>query len=365
VSVARIMLTILAALLALSNFGRAETAAVRPVPIVYCTDLLHPHSDPDDHFDLAMLFAMREFEVKAIMLDRGEAQKKRTGRIPLEQMFYLTGREVPYATGLSKKLERPDDKGLEQPKNDQAAVELLLATLRQSPEPMILFLTGSARDTCAAFNRNPDLFRQKVSRLYLNMGSLRRQRTEWNVRLDPQAYIGLMQSGLPIYWCPCQPMKQNRTTHWTFDHKEVLEGINPKLLNFFIYALQRCSPDELDPMKAITMDLRPWRHLVMAMTRHMWCVSPLFHAAGRSIYQVGDQWVATVSAPQGSSKADIFTFVPVRTTTKEIEGKVVTEWTEETSNPNMHVYKVTDTKNHEPALKSCLRDLLHHFPMAQ
>ena len=39
------------------------------VPVIYCTDLFHPHDDPDDHFDLATLFALPELEVKAILLD--------------------------------------------------------------------------------------------------------------------------------------------------------------------------------------------------------------------------------------------------------------------------------------------------------
>ena len=37
------------AALPLSAFG---------VPVIYCTDLFHPHDDPDDHFDLATLFAL-------------------------------------------------------------------------------------------------------------------------------------------------------------------------------------------------------------------------------------------------------------------------------------------------------------------
>jgi hypothetical protein len=337
----------------------------RRVPLVYGTDLFHPHGDPDDHFDLTTVFAMPELDVKAILLDRGKSQKSRPGRTPVEQMFRLTGRRAPYAIGLGEKLRSPDDKGLNQPAEYQGAIELLFKTLRECPEPVVMVFTGSVRDVCAAFNREPELLREKVSRLYINMGSLLEGQEEWNEIVDPQAYIGLMRSGLPIYWCPCQPA-ENRGTFWKFKHEEVLEGVPLGLLNWFVYALQAPLTSELDPMEALAMDLRPWRRLVMHMVRGMWCTGPLIHAAGRTIYRVGDGWVAAASAPQGGGQpAEVFTFVPAYVEIADVEGKAHTRWTEETSTPNMQVFKVTDPMYYEPALKSCLRDLLHHFPLAK
>ena len=74
------------------------------VPVIYCTDLFHPHDDPDDHFDLATLFALPELEVKAILLDQGDKQLQRPGAIPLRQMMLMTGRQAPFAIGLGQKL---------------------------------------------------------------------------------------------------------------------------------------------------------------------------------------------------------------------------------------------------------------------
>lgn len=342
--------------------SRPEVINERKIPVIYGTDLFHPHDDPDDHFDLATLFAMSEFDVKAILLDMGAKQKKKPGRTPVEQILKLTGRRLPYATGLSKKLISPDDKGLVQPKEDQVAVELLLQTLRQSAEPVIVITTGSVRDLCAAFNREPKLLRERISRLYINIGNLLENKGEWNVHLDRKAYVGLMRSGLPIYWCPCLPVNENRSTHWKFKHGEVLEGVPPTLLNWFIYALQVPRPHELDPTKALTMDLRPWRHILMSLERNMWCTGSLIHAAGRSIYRVGDQWVAAASGPRGTKPVKVFTFVPVHVEITD-EDKGYTKWSEDTLSPNMHVYKIIDPNNHEPVLKSCLRCLLHDFPV--
>ena len=41
----------------------------KKMPIIHVTDLYHPAQDPDDHFDLATLFALPEVEIKAVLLD--------------------------------------------------------------------------------------------------------------------------------------------------------------------------------------------------------------------------------------------------------------------------------------------------------
>lgn len=343
----------------LAAAGRAEPPKAR-VPYIHSTDLLHPHEDPDDHFDLATAYALEELDIKAVLLDLGDQQKTRPGRVAVEQLNKLTGRHVPCAAGLSTALKSPDDKGLDQPKQDQGAIELLLKVLRDSPEPVIMNTVGSERDVCAAFNREPELLRKKIARLYVNTGSAKENDSEWNVRLDAQSYVGLMRSGLPIYWCPCMPTQGHLSTYWVFKQKDVLEAVPTGLLNYFIYALQRVPPHEIDPIAALTMDLRPWRHILMGMDRNMWSTASILDAAGRSIYRVGDRWAAVRSAPAGGEKAEVFKFVPVRV---EIDHKAMTRWKEAADGANMHMYKVTDAKNHEAALKSCLCQVLHDFPV--
>lgn len=341
----------------------ASGAQARRVPLIYQSDLFHPHDDPDDHFDLATVFAMPELDVKAILLDLGDRQEKKPGRIPLQQMFRLTGREAPFAIGLSDKLRSPDDKALDQPAANQAAVELFLRTLRESPEPVVVVTAGSLRDTCAAFNRDPALFRAKIGKIYINLGNLTENEGEWNEMLDPQSYIGIMRSGLPICWCPCRPTGQNRTSFWKFKHAEILDGLPQPLLNYFIYALQVVSPNEIDPMAALDMDLRPWRHILMGQERSMWCTSSLIHAAGRKVYRVGDHWVAAAAAPAGGQLQEVFTFAPAHVDIEDVKGRAYTKCQEGDKDANMQVYKVLDAENHQAALKSCLRDMFMNFPL--
>ena len=86
----------------------------KKVPFIYCSDIFHPAMDPDDHFDLAAVFAFDEFDIKALVLDghidrKGQDQFNGGGRIPLSQMCRITGRSVPAAVGLNVKLEDPLD----------------------------------------------------------------------------------------------------------------------------------------------------------------------------------------------------------------------------------------------------------------
>lgn len=330
------------------------------IPLIYATDLFHPHDDPDDHFDLATLFALPEADVRVIVLDIGDRQKNKPGRIPVQQISQLTGRQVPFATGLSRPLKSTRDTAADQPAEDQGAIELLLRSLRESKEQVSVVTTGSLRDLCAAFNREPDLLRHKLQRAYVNVGNAA-DGSEWNVDLDVYAYVGLMRSGLPIYWCPCMPRGNPGSTFWSFGHQEVLDGVPLPLLNYFIYALQTVSPQELDPQAALAADLRPWRYLVLKMNREMWSTASILDAAGMRIYRVGDGYLPARSAPDDGHIAEVFTFAPARV---EIDDRGRTRATLNAPDPNMHAFRVIDAQEYGKAMKDSLRRLLEHFPLA-
>ena len=209
----------------------SSAEAATKIPVLYSTDLHHPHEDPDDHFDLATLFSLPELEVRGIVLDCGSHQLKAPGSIPVKQMLHLTSQQVPYAIGLGHALRSPDDDGCDQPDKFQRGVQLILNVLRNSPEPVTVFTTGSLRDVAAAFNRQPELLRRKVARLYINIGNpaagADSRQWEYNVKLDRSAYCCIMRSGLPIYWCPCFDggiwQRGRQGTYWKFVHARVLD----------------------------------------------------------------------------------------------------------------------------------------------
>ncbi len=334
------------------------------VPVIYCTDLFHPHDDADDHFDLATLFALPELEVKAILLDQGEKQLKRPGAIPLRQMAWLTGRPVPSAIGLQHKLASPTDDGRNQPAQFQAAVELLLRTLREASEPVTIISAGSVRDLCAVWNRDPTLMKRKVGRLYVNIGNADPAGTEYNVDLDPAAYVGLLRSGLPLYLCFCLPMLPEASgapfsTWWRFRQSEVLEFAPRELQNYFIYALQKCAPKELDPLEALQADLQPWRQLVWEMDRNMWCTASFLHAAGRNVRKINERWTATPNGLGNGNNAAPFGFVPAHL---NVDSTGKTRFETGADKPNVQLFKVGSPKGYAPAMQDCLRELLQSFP---
>jgi hypothetical protein len=283
-------------------------SAERRVPIVYSSDLLHPHDDPDDHFDLATLFSLPEFDIRAIVLDQGDRQVDRPGEVPVRQMMHLSGRAAPYAIGLARKLRSPEDKATDQPAPFQGGVALIFKALRESARPVTVFQTGSLRDIAAAFNREPALFREKVARLYVNTGHAGGQR-EWNVDLDPHAYVCIMRSGLPVYWVPCFG-PDGYSSLWKFRHDRVLESAPPRLQNFFVYALAKVPPSRLDPIAALTKGLEPSARAAMwTQERNMWCTAAFLHAAGREIVRQPDgRWeLVTLAAntPQRVAGRDL------------------------------------------------------------
>ena len=95
---------------------------------------------------------------------------------------------------------RPDDG---YPPFQQQGIELLLRVLRESPVPVDIVSFGSARPVAVAFNRDPDLLREKVREIYLCEGSAPAGYLEWNVYLDPHAFVRMLRSGLNITIYPC------------------------------------------------------------------------------------------------------------------------------------------------------------------
>jgi hypothetical protein len=286
------------------------------VPILYSSDLFHPHGDPDDHYDLATLFSLPEFDIKGIVLDMGATQKQRMGKPPVEQMMHITGRRAPYAIGLSRPLRQRTDKAADEPADFQGGVNLILSVLRASRERVTIFTTGSCRDVAAAFNREPELLKMKVKAVYFNVGrGPTEAQNECNVGYDPLAYLRLFESGLPLYWCPCFG-RDGFQTLYVADQTSVVGACTLTVQNYFVYCLTR---SDADPIAFLSAGAHP----LPRGGRSMWCTAPFFHAAGRKIYQRGpDDFVALPPGEAqkvglGGKEVEAFRFAPMRATIGE------------------------------------------------
>jgi len=287
-----------------------------PVPVIYCTDLFHPHDDVDDHFDIATLFAVHELEIKAVILDQGEKQEKQPGGIPLNQLIHLQNSPVPFEIGLSQPLKNLNDRAISEPKKYQNGVRLILETLRQSDRPVWIITVGSLRDVAAAFNREPDLFRQKVHRLLIFAGDANNIFVEHNQGLDPFAYARMMTSKLPLDWVPCFDggvwKNKGNASFFRADHARLLENMPEKLLNFFIYALMKKS--ESDPVKFLYRKASDAeKDSVIKGLRNLWCAPIFTYPANRKIViRQGRYMALQVDDMLPNEKAvKLFDFTPV------------------------------------------------------
>ncbi len=296
----------------------APAEAQRAVPVICCTDLFHPHDDPDDHFDLATLFAMRELDIKGVVLDQGRKQLERPGRIPVSQLNKITGRNVPTVIGLATPLKSPEDKALDQPPEFQRGVEFILRTLRASARPVCIATLGSVRDVVSAFNREPGLFRTNLSMVLAFIGEASDPKLqEYNVGLDPQAFVGLMRSGLPVYWVPCFDggLWQNRghASFWRASHRALLEEAAPEVIQYFIYALEK---EASEPLAFVSRPVEPERQArLFAGTRNLWCAAVLGVVSGREVVFDGRRWASVAARERpgghGAGRKPLFGFAEV------------------------------------------------------
>lgn len=346
----------------------AAPGAVPPagIPVVYCTDLFHPHDDPDDHFDLAALYAIPELHIKGVVLDQGQKQLERPGRIPVSQMNWITGRDAPVAIGLAQRLSSPHDQALGQPPQFQEGVKLILRALREARAPVMIATAGSVRDVVAAFNREPELFRAKAGKLLVFIGEASNTNfVEYNVGLDPQAYVGLMRSGLPVYWVPCFDggLWQNRghASFWQAKHADLLRRASPALVQYFIYALEKETADSLAFLAGPVEPAR--RDRLFAGTRNLWCAAIFGVLADRWVARVGDSWASVPrrqeTGASGGSGGEVFGFSEVELS---ITDTGIVQYGRGEASRKVMRFEVRDQANYAPAMTAATADLLARLP---
>lgn len=343
------------------------------VTLIYSSDLYFPPDDPDDWFDLTTLFAVPEIDVAGIILDQQlfdkRPQSEGTGAVPLKQMFEISGHTAPYAVGLRIPLKSLDDTGLDQPAVCQKGVELILALLGKTEGKVVLLTVGTERDIAAAYNRNPGLFRKKVSRIYLNAGiyGFPQGRFDVNLNKDRNAFIAIMRSGLPVYWAPCFG-ESNYETFWQADQGKLLKHTAEKLQNYFLYAFSKGAgkigpasgqavADPLEFLKRpIDMDEMG---KVYGASRNMWSTASILDAAGLKIYRnkQGEYTVSRQPSVDFMREAKPYSFKKMKLFIDD-EGRVHPQ---KPGNTEVFVFHTNDVDEYRNALESILKKMFGGF----
>jgi len=239
--------------------------------VIDCTDLYHPHQDVGDNFDIIAPYALPEIDLRAVILDvtdryrqalanhpnpdyRDPTGPRDPGFIPVLQLNYLFGRNVPCGVTPFQAMKSPGDKMLDAPPFQQQGVELLLKTLRESREKVEVLLFGSARAAAVAYNREPDLMRAKVGRVHLCAGALSPDFLEWNVMLDQHAFVCLLRSDLPVAIYPCAtkagPFAYGpHNGFWRLPDLKFVARMDPRLQAYLAFAFTRST--RMDFLRAV------------------------------------------------------------------------------------------------------------------
>ena len=359
---------------------KPEGAAAGPKPgLIHCTDLFRPHADPDDHFDLATVFALAaqgRFELLAVMIDHPPAGLAADPDVlAVAQLSRITGLSVPVLTGSSRRLD-PAEAAKPEQREDAGGVRALLKILRASPRPVAVSIVGSARDVALAGRMEPALFASKCAGVYLNAGSgtpdkAKAARLEYNVGLDPVSYAAIFDLPCPVYWLPCfevapgggTPFASGEFgTYYRFPQKDVFGRLAPRLQNYFAFMLKQGDSDRenqteaeaLRPSWLRTLDGPPDQSLLERQGgrfRNMWSTAGFFHAAGLSIGPNG----SVIPRDGAAAASPVFTFDPVRV---RCGADGVTEWSFDPKSRDRHLFHIRERDRYGEAMTAALGEVL-------
>lgn len=330
--------------------------------IIWETDLFHPHNDPDDHYDLATIYAlakMNRVKLEALLIDYTPAQRG-FGAPDLfapAQLSRMTGIYPPIITGSSQNMQCNTDCGETFSPANLRAADWIGAFLENADEPVILAVGGSSTDIALAGNRHRDVFEKKCAGIYLNAGCAVQypgEPLEYNVYINPNAYTAMFELPCPVYWFPCF---QRQTKEYKFvlgehgtyfkEKQSILwENCSDELKTFFLYMLSKS--EDMDWLTYI--EQKPDDIMLQyqgALERSMYCTASHLAAAGLGVNKMGDlvEW---------EDENNIMEFIPICVRTKA-SGEL--DWLQD-ENGRHRLFHIKDENVYASAMCRALNKLL-------
>ena len=221
-----------------STGSPAEVLATLPtspdqrLPVIYDDD-----GSPDGTTALLYLLSHPEVDLKAVNISYGEAHPEiyiqHMGRIlddfGITDIPLGAGQDAPLAgtNGFPEGLRQSANNfwGLPIPNADktysvQAAAELMVSVIKQSPEPVTIFVSGPCTNLAQALRLAPEI-RKNIAVVYIMGGAVYvpgniydfypdhdNKVAEWNIFADPQAAREVFESGIDIYLVPLDATNQ-------------------------------------------------------------------------------------------------------------------------------------------------------------
>jgi hypothetical protein len=234
-------------------YGNNSEKVEKKTPMLHVTDLFRPHMDPDDHWDLACVYALAcrgNIDLKGVLIDH--PPENADGRNPdiaaIAQMNSIAGTYASVAVGSGLPLKSRDDVQEFASPADRHGVRMVLDVLRKSPVPVVINILGSSRDIAIAAKKDPELFKTKCAAIYLNAGTgspkmSPASKPEYNVTLDRYGFAAIFDLPCPVYWMPCFEEIESRRqqevsrygTHYKFRQDQILPHMSDMVQNYFAY----------------------------------------------------------------------------------------------------------------------------------
>lgn len=364
-------------LLLVSNSCKKEKE-ILAIPLIYTSDLYHPHCDPDDHFDLASVYALvqqGEFDIKGVLIDYPRvdlAEDNIWGQgdpdvIGFTQLNMVTGMIIPSAIGSSVLMKSEDQILIGFSNIDRYGVDMVIKMLEQVEQPAVIHITGSSRDIAFAGNERPELFREKCKAIYINAGvAIGPNFKECNAGIDSVAYYSLFKLPCPIYWLPCVhsskedgsflKVKGEYSSWWEFEQKNILPFLTEDLQRFFLYMFRDGHGQETkEPFNInwVRYMKEPLERFVIdeqyQQARLMWCTAGFLHSVGKTVTMEGD----IVDLSDVGNQA-VFSFNPIKI--NQIENSII-DW-DITEKSDRYILKINDREKYEGAMEKALKELL-------
>jgi hypothetical protein len=336
------------------------------IPVIHQTDLFHPHADPDDHWDLACVYALAvggEISLQGTVIDYPpNPQYGNPAVYSAAQMNRITGLTVPVSIGSSVSVSLDGQVISQLSVSDRAGIEFILKILKTSPEPVTIHIVGSCRDVALAGRSEPELFEKKCRAIYLNAGSgtndseLRKNR-EYNVNLDPLAFKTIFDLPCPVYWLPCfhallhkAPQKYEAGPHgsvYTFTQEEILPFLSPELQKYFLFMFERSADQQWLSYLQSPTKTHSMKHYGK-MLRKMWCTAGFFHSVGWGVDGKGQAF----DYPKGEG---VFSFEPIKVS---CDSEGLTSWEPDVSSKNRFLFTITNEVHYGYAMQEAMKNLL-------
>jgi len=348
--------------------------------LINITDLYHPHQDVGDNFDLIMPYGLPEVDLLLVVLDcTGKFREpyahhsewpdphgpREPGVIPVTQLNYIFNQSVPFGVSPFELMHSPDDKMLDIPGYQNQGVDMLLNVLEKSDSPVDISVFGSLRALAVAYNRNPRLLIEKVRMVHISASSSTPGYLEWNVLLDPHAFVCILRSKLPLTIYPCKEGEgafkpSEFCTYWSLDDLRFIKKMDKRLQQYLCYAFNKTlrhdflrAMDE-EPDGAELDKFCGWKH-------NVWETAVWIEMTGRKLVKRADGSFRIVLGNEIASTDKIFKteVLPCKLAVHDIGTYEFTFCPREET--NKFIYKINDPHGQERALNEALGALYASF----